>query len=160
MGTRTVRQNSFSMGEVDVVNWKRTDFQDYLKAAQSLLNVEITSTGGAKKRKGTKGLLNVNNFIDPNSNGYEFVDKDDNYYIILSSNLNFHIFTVVGDVISFYQSVPVPYTTNDLKNLDYTEYNDSIVFTIGNVKQSRIYVESYNPVVFAYEELAIYPFPA
>lgn len=160
MATRTVRQSSFSMGEVDVVNYKRTDFKDYLRAAQSLLNVEISSTGGAKKRKGTKGLLNVNNYVDPNSTGYELVDKNGNYYIVLSSNLNFHIFTVVGDVLTFYQTVPVPYTSSDLKSLDYTEDNDSIVFTIGNIKQSRIYVQSYSPVIFAYEELNIFPFPA
>ncbi len=55
--TTTVRQTSFSIGEVDITNYKRTDFKDYLNAAQSLINIEVGSTGLAKKRKGTQAEL-------------------------------------------------------------------------------------------------------
>jgi len=160
MSTSTVRQTSFSMGEVDVVNYKRTDFEDYLKAAQKLLNIEVGSTGLAKKRKGTKSVSNVNTYAENNSTGYELTDKNNNYYIVLSANFNFHIFTVVGGVVSFYQTVASPYSSNDLRLLDYTEDNDSIVFTVGDNAPSRIFVQSYGPVVFAFEALNIFPFPA
>jgi len=160
MKTKTIRQSSFSIGEVDVVNYNRTDLEDYLKAAQKLLNIEITSTGTAKKRKGTKAVINVNSYAENNTNGYEFIDKNGNHYAVISSNLNLHIFTVIGDIVEFYQSVSVSYTLNDLKSLDYTQENDSIVFTSGKFKPSRLYVTSYSPVVFAFEELNIYPFPA
>lgn len=52
-----IRQTMFSSGEVDAINYHRTDFRDYLTAAQSLLNVEVGTTGLAKKRKGTQFLI-------------------------------------------------------------------------------------------------------
>lgn len=36
-----IRQTMFSSGEVDAINYHRTDFRDYLTAAQSVLNVEV-----------------------------------------------------------------------------------------------------------------------
>lgn len=56
----------FTSGEVDAVHYHRTDFSDYLTAAQSLLNVEVGTTGLAKKRKGTQFLL-FTNHQDPHS---------------------------------------------------------------------------------------------
>lgn len=160
MATKTVRQTKFTMGEVDVQNYKRTDFADYLSAAQSLLNVEVGSTGLAKKRPGTKFLLEVNAYAETNSKIYEFTDKNGIFYLVLSDNLALHVFTIVGDVLTFYQTVVTTYTSAQLLQLDYTEDNDSIVFTVGDVIPSRIFVESYGPVVFAFEELNIFPFPA
>lgn len=160
MATRTVRQSRFTMGEVDEVNWKRTDFEDYLSAAQSLLNAEIGSTGLAKKRPGTKALLDVNAYASPNSKLYEFTDKFGEYYLVLSAPGFMHVFTIDNDILQFYQSVVTPYTSEQLLELDYTEDNDSIVFTVGNYIPSRLFVQSYGPVVFEFEELNIFPFPA
>lgn len=160
MATKTVRQTMFTMGEVDEINYKRTDFKDYLKAAQKLLNAEVGSTGLARKRKGTKFLLDVSSYVETNSKIYEFTDKDGNFYLVLSANLAFHIFTISGDVVTFYQTVVSPYTTNDLPQLDYTEDNDTLIFSIGNHQPGRIFVQSYGPIVFEFEALNIFPFPA
>ena len=157
---RTIRQSMFTMGEVDEITWKRSDFKDYLTAAQSLLNAEVGTTGLCRKRKGTKFLLNVIPYAETNSKIYEFSDKDGNFYLVLSANLAFHIFTIVGDALTFYQTVVSPYTSADLLNLDYTEDNDTLIFSIGNTIPSRIFVDSYGPVVFAFEALNIFPFPA
>ena len=53
MSEQMIRQTNFNMGEVDPTVWKRTDIPEYLTAAQSLLNIEVGTTGLAKKRKGT-----------------------------------------------------------------------------------------------------------
>lgn len=160
MATRTVRQSRFTMGEVDEINWKRTDFEDYLSAAQSLLNAEIGTTGLAKKRPGTKALLDVGRYATPNSKIYEFSDNFSNYYLILSAPNFMHIFAINGDELDFYQSVETSYDAETLLLLDYTEQSDSIVFTTGAYEPSRLYIESYDPAVFVFEELNIFPFPA
>ena len=160
MANKTVRQTNFTWGEVDEVNFKRTDFKDYLSAAQSLKNVEVGSTGLAKKRKPTKFLKDISAYAEENSKLYEFTDKNGNFYLVLSANLAFHIFTINGDVLTFYQTVVSPYTSVDLLKLDYTEDNDSIVFALGTVITSRIFAQSYGPVVFAFESLNIFPYPA
>lgn len=61
MATELIRQTMFTSGEVDPINYKRTDFKDYLTAAQSLLNIEVGTTGLAKKRKGTQFLIQTKN---------------------------------------------------------------------------------------------------
>lgn len=160
MATRTIRQTRFTMGEVDEVNWKRTDFEDYLAAAQSLLNVEIGSTGLAKKRPGSKTLLEVNDYASPNSKLYEFTDKFGNFYLVLSAPLFLHVFSISENEVELYQSVATPYTSDQLLQLDYTEDNDSLIFTIGNNQPSRLFISSYNPAVFAFEALNIFPYPA
>ncbi|WP_010597620.1 hypothetical protein [Rickettsiella massiliensis] len=71
MATELIRQTMFSSGEVDSINYHRTDFKDYLTAAQSLLNIEVGTTGLAKKRKGTKFLTQTKN-SDPNAKLYSF----------------------------------------------------------------------------------------
>jgi hypothetical protein len=58
------------MGQVDPINYKRTDFRDYLKAAQKLLNAEVGTTGLAKKRKGSKFLIDVTTYAQHISNIY------------------------------------------------------------------------------------------
>lgn len=160
MATQTIRQSAFTMGEVDVITWKRTDFADYLKAAQKLQNAEIGTTGLAKKRKGSISLINVLQYAEDNSKIYEFTDKNGNYYLVLSANLSFHIFTISGDSLVFYQTVASTYDSQDLLSLDYTEDNDTLIFSIGNKKPSRIFIQTYAPVVFEFEELNIFPFPA
>ena len=160
MATQTIRQTMFTIGEVDVTNYKRTDFQDYLKGAQSLLNIEVGTTGLAKKRKGTKFVQNMSSYVQFNSNGYEFVDKFGNYFIVVSVNLFFHIFSITNGVVAFYQTIASPYTTADLDFMDDVEDNDSLIFSVGTHKPGRIFIQSYGPVVFAFELLNIYPFPA
>ena len=70
-----IRQTMFTSGEVDAINYHRTDFKDYLTAAQSLLNVEVGTTGLAKKRKGTQFLIPTQK-SDPNSKLYGFTYKN------------------------------------------------------------------------------------
>ena len=48
MSEQMIRQTNFNMGEVDPTVWKRTDIPEYLTAAQSLLNIEVGTTGLAR----------------------------------------------------------------------------------------------------------------
>ncbi len=63
MATELIRQTMFSSGEVDPINFKRTDFKDYLTAAQSLLNVEVGTTGLAKKEREANFLFKLKTVI-------------------------------------------------------------------------------------------------
>lgn len=188
MTTKMIRQTMFNTGEVDVVTWKRTDVNEYLTAAQSLLNAEVGTTGLAKKRKGTSLLFNATGYAQFNSRMYEFVDKLGNYYVLLSANGFFYVFQTPGDGvqvitsrgnnvvtgrgtnvvafaenITFLQAIPTPYLTGDLDNIDYTQDNDTLIITNPNYAPGRIYITAYNgvnPPTFAFQYLNIYPLPS
>src|SRR5690349_2739640 len=95
-----IRQTMFTTGEVDAINYKRTDIEAYLTSAQSLKNCEVGTTGLVKKRKGSAYAINASNYAIMQSKMYEFIDKYDNHYLILSSfNFNtntptWYVFTV------------------------------------------------------------------
>lgn len=163
MATTPIRQTTFNIGEVDVQNWKRTELADYLSAAQSLLNVEVSTTGLVKKRRGTFQAFEMTAYVDPNSQLYEFSDKDGNYYIVLSSDLEFDIFAINAGVVSFLQTVVSPYPSAVLRDLDYADDNDVIIFTHPDYPPARLYISAYNepsPPTFAYQVLQIYPYPS
>ncbi len=177
----------FTTGEVDVVTWKRTDIDVYLSAAQSLRNAEVGTTGLAKKRKGTQLLFNVTACAQFNSRMYEFVDKNGNYYVLISNAGHFCIYgapndesqviTNTADVVTgrgtnvvahsnglvFIQDIVTPYQTGDLDDIDYTQDNDTLILTNPLYPPARIYISAYNginPPTFAYQVLDIYPLPA
>ncbi len=188
MTDKLIRQTMFRTGEVDQVTWKRTDVEEYLTAAQSLLNCEVGTTGLVKKRKGTVKALDATACAVPQSRMFEFVDKFENYYLIIASDYEFcvydaptntrHIVTargiprqhvvtkrgthVVAEANDFLhvQNIVTPYGSSDLDELDYTEDNDSVVFTHPRFPPARIYVSDYASITFSYEELNIYPLPA
>lgn len=183
---KMIRQTMFSTGEVDEITWKRTDVNEYLTAAQSLLNCEVGTTGLAKKRKGTEVMLNATPYASFNSRMYEFVDKNDNHYLVMSADHVFYIFNAPTDQVNvitardnyvitgrgnyvvanesnftFVQSVASPYSQADLDAIDYTQDDDALIITHPNFPPARIYISSYSPSpVFSYQALDIYPLPA
>lgn len=184
-GNKMVRQTAFTAGEADEITWKRTDIAEYLTAAQSLLNVEVGTTGLARKRKGTTFRYNATDQAVFNSTMYEFVDKNGRHYIVLGSDKFFYVFstpfsetpvityqgkyviTYTGDQvvyddenISFIQAIPVDYSAADLFDLDYTQDNDSLIITSPNFPPGRIYIDNYSPIHFAFQYLDIYPLPS
>jgi hypothetical protein len=188
MANQMTRQTMFNFGEVDVVTWKRTDVNEYLTAAQALTNAEVGTTGLARKRKGTSLLYNATGYAQFNSRMYEFVDKNNNYYVVMSANGVFYIFSspttqnqvitsrgnnvvtgygtnvvVNADNLSFIMAVPTPYQTGDLDSIDYTQDNDALILTHPNYAPGRIYISAYNigvPPTFAFQYLNIYPLPS
>lgn len=188
MPTKMVRQVQFSTGEVDVTTWKRTDAPEYLTCAQSLLNAEVSTTGLAKKRKGTTFLYNVTPYANLNSHMYDFVDNLGRHYILLSANGYFYVFATqfagvdiitargnyvvtsrgnnviaFGNSMEFVQAIASPYTINDLNQLDYSQDNDAIVFSNSNYPTGRVYISAYNNTAFptfAFQDLNIYPLPS
>lgn len=170
MSTSPVRQTFFSGGQVDEINWKRTDINDYLTCAQLLLNCEVGTTGLAKKRKGTRFDIPLNGGgygqAEPNSQLYEFVDKFLNYYIIMSANTVMYIYSINNDgVVTLYQTLTgLPYTSVDLPNIDYSLTNDSLVLTHLSYPPARIYILNYSGgsgdgATFAYAPIPVYPIP-
>ena len=188
MSTQMIRQTVFTFGEVDQVTWKRTDVNEYLTAAQSLLNMEVGTTGLCKKRKGTTLYLNATGYAEANSRMYELIDKNDNYYLVLSAGGFFHIFSapattnfvvtsrgnfvvtsrgafvIVNDAsLILVQSIAAPYQSGDIDEIDYTQDNDSLIVTHPNYAPARIYISVYNGTgvpTFAYQYLDIYPAPS
>ena len=163
MEEKMIRQTRFTTGEVDVLVWKRTETQEYLTAAQSLKNCEISTIGYAKKRKGTTQVGNITGNAINASRLYEFVDKFNNYYVCVSDDLSFHIFRKSGLVLTFIQTVVTPYNNLELFDIDYAQENDSLVLVHPNHAPGRIYISVYNnplPPTFAYQALNIYPYPA
>lgn len=183
--TEMIRQNTFTAGQVDEVNWKRTDIPEYLTAAQSLMNVEVGTTGLARKRKGTTFRYDVTPYAGMDSTMYEFIDKNGDYYIILGAGGFFYVFTApepIADVINyqdlfvvtytgaqviynqsnitFVQAVGVPYSFSDLFDIDYTQDNDTLILTSPNYPPGRIYVSNYSPLTFSFQYLDIYPLPS
>ncbi len=182
---KMIRQTMFTTGEVDEQVWKRTDVNEYLTAAQSLLNCEVGTTGLVKKRKGTNLLLDVSDRAIQQSRMYEFVDKDGNHYVVLSADQHFYIYnapteevhvvtlsgaqvvTLRGSEVvahdkslNFYQDISTPYLATDLNQIDYSQDNDTLILTHPDFPPGRIYIVSYDPVVFAFQYLDIYPLPA
>jgi len=188
MSTKMVRQTMFNTGEVDIVTWKRTDVNEYVSSAQSLMNAEVGTTGLAKKRKGTSLLFNATGYAIGNSHMYEFIDKFGNYYLLISVNAAFFVFSAPGDQVNvitntgnqvvtntganvvafannltFIQAISTPYLIGDLDNIDYTQDNDTLILTNPNYQPGRIYISAYNgsnPPTFAFAYLDIYPLPA
>lgn len=161
MATRMVRQTMFTMGQVDPINYKRTDLEFYLSAAQRLLNVEVGTTQFVKKRKSTKYLIDMTPYAISTSQMYEFTDANDNFYLVLSDNLSLHIFTVsVTNVVTFLQTVTTTYLAADLPALDYVNDNDSLIFTHPNYAPSRLYISNYTGPVFSFQVLTLNPYPA
>lgn len=182
-----VRQTSFATGEVDIAVWKRTEISEYLTAAQSMQNMEVTTTGSARKRKGTEFLLNATAYANPNSRMYEFIDKNNNYYLLMSANEKFYVFDAPTDSVQvitsrgnnvvtgrgtnvvahsnglpFVQEITTPYLTTDLDEIDYTQDNDSLILAHPIYAPGRIYISSYatDPPTFAFQYIDIYPLPA
>lgn len=185
MATKMIRQTMFLTGEVDETTWKRTDVQEYLTSARSLLNCEVGTTGLVKKRKGTSLSAIVTDCAILNSRMFEFIDKDGTYYIILIADGEACIYSVPDDeafvithtgsyvitsrgnfvvaadtTLSLVQSIVLPYAGSDVPSLDYSQDNDSLVLTHPKYPPGRIYISTYSPLTFAFQYLTIYPLPA
>jgi hypothetical protein len=182
------RQALWNTGEVDEQVWKRTEAAEYNTAAQALTNCEIGTTGLVKKRKGTTVLFNVTGQAQFNSRMYEFVDNNDNHYVVLSATGYFYVYqapSVSAQVITntnadvvintgqnvvvqttgllFVQAVPVPYQGGDIDDLDYTQDNDALVISSPKFAPGRLFISDYTSSpfpTFAFEYLNIYPLPA
>jgi hypothetical protein len=162
MGAELIRQTMFSSGEVDAINYQRSDFKDYLTAAQSLLNVEVGTTGLAKKRKGTQFLLQTSK-SDPNSKLYGFQDKNGQFYCLISGHLCFDVYTIQQEAASelqFLQTLSTPYPSEVLNDLDYSNDNDSLILVHAHYPPARITIKNYAPLLFSYDVLNLYPLPA
>ena len=185
MAGTMIRQTMFTTGEVDQITWKRTDASVYLTAAQSLLNCEVGTTGLAKKRKGTAFVLAATAYATSKSKMYELIDKNDNHYLIMSADQKFYVFstpsddavvvtgrgttvvtersnTVVAnqDYFISVQTITSPYLLADIDQLDYTQDNDSIIFTNSSYPPGRIFIDDYTTLHFSYEVLDIFPPPS
>jgi hypothetical protein len=164
MATNMISQKMFTTGEVDATVFKRTDINDYLTSAQSLLNFEIDTVGLARKRKGTTFLANITTQATVKSSLYEFSDQRGNYYVIIGTGSTWNAFKVYPT----FSDTPIPimgtipYGASDTPSIDYTQDNDTIVLAHPNFPPARIYISDYgsDPFTFTYAELDIYPLPA
>ena len=167
MSATPIRQTMFQTGEVDVTLWKRVDVDLYMSACQRLYNAEVGTTGLAKKRKGTKRLLQVNNWIDTNSQIYSFVDRNFNYYLIMSADTLFgwNVFSInatTGDLTYIQTISGTPYLSDELLDIDYAIEDDVLVLTHPNYQPARIYISDYgtSPPTFNWQYIPFTFVPA
>lgn len=166
--TTMIRQTLFSGGEVDPINWRRTDLSLYTTGCQSLLNCTVSTTALVQKRQGSLKMGNVTEKItDPEHiRLFPFIDQDGNYYPVLAnfdeldSLMRLSIYQAD---MTFIQTIDVSgiATVEQFETMAYANVNDDIVFTQNRVFPFRL-MTSY-PVgmgSFAVQDLNIYPFPA
>jgi len=146
-----VRQTSFKTGEIDPLQYTRTDFSEYLTAAQSLKNMEITVTGTAQKRSGTLLSGLIENPLRGNEKIAQIRDRNNNNYLVLISD-QFYVYDL-NITLKFIINCPYPSTDG----LDWANDNDSLIFVHANYPPARLYFKGNDLV---YETLDIYPLPA
>ena len=184
MATKMIRQTIFTTGEVDAITFKRTDVQEYLTAAQSLKNCIVGTTGLVRKRYGSEKAYDATGRAMFNSRIFEFIDNNGNYYILLMSHGKCYVIqvpnnaaqVVTGDatvvdyvpkqVVAYANetrlvaTIVTPYLASEIDDLDYTQDGDSIIFAHPSHPTARIYVSAYDPLVFTFESLNIFPLPS
>lgn len=166
--TTMIRQTLFSGGEVDPINWRRTDLSLYTTGCQSLLNCTVSTTALVQKRQGSLRMGGVTDKItDPaHIRLFPFIDQDGNYYPVvanfdeLDSLMRLSIFQAD---MTFIQTVDVNgiETVEQFDTMAYSNVNDDIVFTQNSVFPFRLMtVYPVETGSFSVQDLNIYPFPA
>ncbi len=151
-----IRQDVFSVGEVDEINFNETSSALYLKSLKSALNFLITDTGKATKRTGFKNINSLSSepvgaLITPNTRLFNFLAADGQYYIIFATNLLFSFYKISTN--AFVAPVVTPYTEAQLGDLQATNGENNIIFVHPEHIPARLDeiagVFSYLPFVFA-----------
>lgn len=157
-----IRQTMFTSGEIDPELYKRSDLASiYMTGAKSLLNMEIATTGYATKRKGMYQRFNATELdLVPQTVTLEFIDKNQNRYMVMLSNEITYILLRTSDgTLEYVQDLETPYISDQLMYVDYSRDNDSLILTHGSYPPARIFISDYDPLTFSYEVLDIYPLP-
>lgn len=147
-----VRQTSFKTGEIDPLHYTRSDFPEYLTAAQSLKNMEINVTGSARKRMGTLHLGLIENPLGENAKIAQIRDKNNNTYLVLISD-QFYVYDLKPLKLKFTIKSPYP----SIEGVDWANDNDALIFVKSDYPPGRLYFKGKDLV---YETLDIYPMPA
>lgn len=150
--TTPINQKLFTAGEADVSVWKRTDMEAYQHAAQSLLNMNVGTTGLAKKRPGTTFATDVTGCAIPQSRIFEFVDKNGNGYVVLLANQKICIYAPTG--FSEQEFVVTERMTGGIPNQVVTSRgNDVVAGGLSNEQTITVDVNG-NPVPYTAADLA------
>ena len=125
-----VRQDVFSVGQVDDINFEETSSKLYLKALKSALNIFINDTGKAAKRTGLRNInilsdLAIGAKLTDNSRVFKFLAQDNEYYIVFATNLALDFYKVSTN--SFVAPVVTPYTDAQLAALDFTNSENELI---------------------------------
>lgn len=153
MGYR--RQDNFSLGEVDEINYNETSSKLYMRSLKSALNFFINATGKAVKRPGFKNIVSLSDTtvgpkLSSNSRFFKFQTDAGEYYLVIATNLAFDFYKISDG--TFASSVVTPYTNAQLKYLQATTGENNTVFTEENHPPARLFESggtfSYIPISF------------
>lgn len=154
MSKRLVSQVSFSYGEVDAVNFNRTELGEYLQAARSLKNMTIGLTQLTRKRAGTTQVFNITNYANTAIKMFKLQDKDNNFYVIFMVPMAAHVFKLGNNTLTFVSSLTVPYEADYIQSLQSASAIESLFTVSEKYAPSRVYIKSYSPTpTFAFENL-------
>jgi len=152
-----IRQDAFSVGEVDEVNYLETQSPFYLKALKKAENFLINDTGKAVKRTGFRNINTLSNeAIGPDltdqSRMFPFFAKEGGHYIIIATDLKFHFYSIFDDM--FKTPIDTPYTNDQLNDLDFTTTTNNVVLFVHSEHiparlTEAIGVFTYTPLNFA-----------
>ncbi len=138
MTHEVVRQTSFAIGEVDPINYHRTDLSSYLRAAQSLQNFEIGMTGLAEKRRGSAFLADVSQYALTNSRLLYFHSQHLGWVLVITGDKAFHLFKDFKHVAT----LSAPYTASQMRELSFCLAGDSVVLAHQLITPHRLYAKN------------------
>ena len=122
-----VRQDNFSFGEIDEINFNETTSSLYLHALKSGKNMLVSDTGKLKKRPGFKNVLDVSHLaITENSRLFGFLGENGDYWVIIALPLEFVFYNITTQ--AYGTNVVTPYTASQLQDLQSTNGEGELIF--------------------------------
>ena len=120
-------QNSFALGEISKDFFARGDLKVSSAGLSKLENMDVTQSGALRRRYGTIRCATVpdDSVLIPFS-----VSDTDNFLIVLS-NVQIKIFLPNGQIA---QSLTAPWTSTEIKNVQYTQRFGTMIFVHPNHK--------------------------
>jgi len=121
MTRAVVRQTSFTSGELDPRLLGRSDLRAYENGAARLRNVLVETTGGVRRRPGTRHLTAV-----PGTGRLATLEVGaDTAYVVILTNLEVDI--VRDGVVR--ASLPTPWTSAEIPELVWAQLDASLIVT-------------------------------
>jgi hypothetical protein len=151
MGLQTGIQTNFSVGEIDPLMRMRNDTKLFFAAAERLRNVRLLVQGGARRRPGTRFLLDL---AGEDVQMMPFIYSDDQLYLLILSPGKLRAFDMDGQLLATV-TVDVPWTADHIGAINWTQQGDTTFLThpvMGMWKILRTGASSFAVSRFAFEE--------
>ena len=130
-------QTNFSSGELNPLLASRTDSKAYFEGTKSCRNFALLAEGGLMRRPGTTYLAT----LPAECRLIPFVFSDDEVAIIVLSNNRLDVYDTSGTAITSNYTTNCNWTTAQLFELNFTQFEDTIFVTHRNNAIRKIFRE-------------------